>query len=645
MKKNLLNRCADMGTLALPKGRKAYGKGVFVVGRPLSSGNTAEGTQESEPRLLKQLIDEVKKGKTKFDNLIEVISDKATLILAYELIKSKPGQMTRGADSLTLDATSLKSISQWGQTLAEGSFAFTPARRIRIPKPGREEKRPLTIASPRQKVIQKAIALVLEAVYEPIFLNESHGFRPNRGTHSAFKMVDQQFKGVAWVIEAGITKCFDSIPHKRLLEILGRRIKCQKTLNIIESGLQAGFIEFGKLSEGGDTGIAQGSVLSPLLCNIYLHELDNHMKAVMESCNKGKTRRKSLEYARLQYALGKAKSGKERRQIFLSLRNVKSKDMLDPNFVRVKYVRYADDFIVGIAGHKTLAIKIQSEIEDFLKNELDLSLSKAKTKLTHFRSDQVEFLGALIQNRNPQNKKVASIVRGDKKDKARVNPYLSFHISIAKLIRRLVERSVYKWDKTGSSAQPTAVRRLVNLDHADIVRYYNHLIHRLISYYSFADNFSRLSNIVHGLKHSCALTLALKYKLRFRSKVFKRFGSFLKEPETKVQIAIPKTFKRMRKFAVSAPIPLSRIEKAWSLKLTRSGLFKTCVVCGTGPVEMHHLREIKELVGRRHLNWFTIQMAAINRKQIPLCREHHRKLHRNTMSQSEREAFREGCLK
>lgn len=168
---------------------------------------------------------------------------------------------------------------------------------------------------------------------------------------------------------------------------------------------------------------------------------------------------------------------------------------------------------------------------------------------------------------------------------------------------------------------------MVNMDHADIVRYYNSITRGILGYYSFCDNHKSLGAIVHGLKHSCALTLALKYKLRHRSKVFKKFGSFLREPRSGIQLFIPKTFVRTRKFLINPPVALSHINRVWNSKLTRSGLLRQCVICGTSPVEMHHVRNLKELRTRKHLDWFTQQMAAINRKQVPLCRDHHVGLH------------------
>ncbi|MGQ2964128.1 MAG: reverse transcriptase/maturase family protein, partial [Agrobacterium sp.] len=167
---------------------------------------------------------------------------------------------------------------------------------------GGEEERGKPL-KPREKIVQKAIAMVLTALYEPHFLEYSHGFRPFRGCHSALKMIDERFRGGKWVIEADITKCFDRIPHDKLLEILSRRISCKKTLALIKSGLKAGYILLGKKVTNEKVGTPQGSVLSPLLANIYLHELDCFMEDLTKQHTKGETRKRNPEYRRVQYEM------------------------------------------------------------------------------------------------------------------------------------------------------------------------------------------------------------------------------------------------------------------------------------------------------------------------------------------------------
>lgn len=237
-------------------------------------------------------------------NLLEInmktISNFKNLVTAYELIKSNPGNMTRGSDETTMDEMSKQYILKVQAELKAGTYQFKPARRIQIPKPGSNERRPLTIASPREKIIQKAILLVMERIYEEKFKDSSHGFRPGRGTHTAMINLEAQFQAVHYVIEADFSKAFDSIQHEALIKILKEDISCEKTIKLIKSALKAGYIEFGRLHDNLATGTPQGSILSPILCNIFLHKLDEYVEVLKKKYEKGNTRLRTPEHTRLQ---------------------------------------------------------------------------------------------------------------------------------------------------------------------------------------------------------------------------------------------------------------------------------------------------------------------------------------------------------
>jgi len=564
--------------------------------------------------------------------LIHTISDLEVLRLAYELIKSKPGNMTPGVNSETLDGISNEYLVKVSEKLKRGQFKFSPARRIWIPKPGKVEKRPLAIASPREKVVQKAIELVLSSIYEPSFLNYSHGFRPGRNTHSALRMVDAQCKGATWFIEVDITKCFDTISHDHLMAILSRRITCQKTLALIRSALKAGYIELGGVSAKAQVGTPQGSVLSPLLCNIFLHELDCFIMNLIGRTDKGSKRRQNSAYTAVLNRM--ARLDLEGKKILRKeLRTHSSRDFMDREFIRVRYVRYADDFLISVIGPYSLAVSIKNEVAQFLEKELRLTLNKAKTLLSKAKA---YFLGTEVTWRRTLEKLVILTKAGRK---SRVTGRMSLHAPITKLLSRLHEKGFIKWTPQGK-AVPTSVGWLQNMDHADILRYYNAVARGILNYYSFSDNRSSLGGIIRLLHMSCARTFAIKYKLRFMSKAFGRFGRKLACPKTGTEFYFPETFKRIRKFNVQAPLSLEMLHRTWHNKLTKSSLDLECVICGISPVQMHHVRKIRELKHRLHLSWFTIQMAAINRKQVPLCADHHNRLHQNLLTQNERDLFK-----
>lgn len=151
----------------------------------------------------------------------------------YELIKSKPGNMSHGIDNTTLDGLTDSWFHNLASNLIKGRFKFTPARRVMKPKPkgeGEKEKRPLGVGSPREKIAQKALQVVLEAIWEPIYHSTSHGFRPRKSIHTALKSVYLNGSRFPWVVQGDISKCFDMIPHtKTLCKRVEEVIKCQRT--------------------------------------------------------------------------------------------------------------------------------------------------------------------------------------------------------------------------------------------------------------------------------------------------------------------------------------------------------------------------------------------------------------------------------
>jgi len=219
------------------------------------------------------------------------------------------------------------------------------------------------------------------------------------------------------------------------------------------------------------------------------------------------------------------------------------------------------------------------------------------------------------------------------------------HAPIDKLLKKLHMNKFLKRNKLGVY-KPTALRRLINLDHADILGYYNSVSRGILNYYSFVDNYSRFNSIVkYFLLHSCALTLALKYKLRHKSKVFKRFGGKLKDMNSNKDFFLSESFCRKNLFHINPSSVDLAISKKWNNKLSRSNIGKACVICGVFPAEMHHVRKVKDLKQKYRdgkMDFFTMQMASINRKQVPLCKNHHVSVHSNKLSEAEKIGFKEG---
>ena len=551
--------------------RKSYEGGGLVRRLGQRRFNSNSNISENSCGSLKELMN-INKNTKHFNNkLIHIISDPETLILAYEIIKSKPGNLSPSSDSSTLDSINLNWFTETGKLLKAGKYKFKPARRVYIPKQGKknpdgsQEFRPLTISSPRDKIVQQAIYLILNAIYEPSFLDVSHESRPNRGNHSALEYVKFHFNGVKWCIKGDIESNFPSISHKILLNILKKRIGCLKFLSLIKKSIKAGFKENKKFFQS-DKGLFQGNVTSPILNNIYLHEFDLFVSSFGKSFYKGKERRKPPTYRKIQYEMSKLNDSKNLRIMRRKLWKVDSKDPMDSNFKRLYYVRYVDDFVVGIIGSRKDTIIVQDKIRTFLKDSLKLTLSEKKTSVTNFSKVPIKFLSTYIKGTWETEKRIQTIVKNGIRYKVRITGRVGLHAPIKDLFEKATLNGFFK--KKHGKFIPTKVGWLINLDHADIIRYFNSVIRGILNYYSFANNRKSLGSLIHGLKWSCARTLALKYKLRLASKVFRRFGSKLKCPETDLELFIPKTFKALKIFGCNEPLPDEILFKKWSNKLT-----------------------------------------------------------------------------
>jgi hypothetical protein len=269
-------------------------------------------------------------------------------------------------------------------------------------------------------------------------------------------------------------------------------------------------------------------------------------------------------------------------------------------------------------------------------------LSSEKTSITHFSKKPIFFLGTSIKSNWEREKTLITIKKkGSTSKRVRMTSRIVLKAPIKSIFEKATLNGFFKM-RHGKFI-PTKVGRCINLDHQDILRYYNSIIRGVLNYYSFANNRKSLGSFVHGLKLSCARTLALKYKLRHASKIYRKFGSKLKSPDGNVELFIPSTFKAIKKFSCNVLVPDDVIFSNWNKKLTKSNLFKQCIVCGSSDhVQMHHVLKVKDIKNkarRKKMDFFTMQMAAINRKQVPLCSTHHKALHNNTLSTSERELF------
>ena len=348
--------------------------------------------------------------------------------------------------------------------------------------------------------------MMLENIYEDTFTDTSHGFRPNRSCHSALSQIKINFTGVRWFIEGDIHSYFDMVDHHVLISILRRRIKDEAFISLIWKFLRAGHLENGQLHRP-DRGLHQGSIISPILANIYLNELDCFMATYKTSFDKGTKRQLSKEYISVQnkeQRLRKSISGlagnsRERTQKLKELKALRNQRVsmscsqpMDSSFRRIFYQRYADDFLIGIIGSKQDAIATKQVIQSFLLKELHLELSEEKTLVTH-GYEKAQFLGYEItigRKGVPSRDKLGKL---SDRHHGRVRLYLPKQAWLKKLIQSEAIKIEHNAD--GKEIwKPKTRNNLLYLPDHEIFRIYDWEIVGLYQYYRFADNASVLND-------------------------------------------------------------------------------------------------------------------------------------------------------
>jgi group II intron reverse transcriptase/maturase len=531
---------------------------------------------------------------------------------AYKKIKSKPGNMTPGADQTTLDGTSQSTFRDIIKSLKDESFQFSPGRRVNIPKPN-GGTRSLTVASPRDKIVQEVMRMILEVIFEPTFSDNSHGFRINRSCHTALKQIKGEFVGASHFIEGDITKCFDSVDHHLLIELLEERINDPRFIRLIWKSLRAGYYEF-EVRQRNIIGTPQGSIISPILANIYLHKLDIFMESMKARFDKGKIVARNPIYRKHEALRYKALKMGNRLEARLQLKNMqKHKARLhnDPNFRRLYYVRYADDWIVSIRGSFTETKLILLQIKHFLREELRLDLSEAKTKITTPRHRPALFLGTLIKISDHVN-----FTRGKHGQKLKAVSQIVMVAPLDRIYKKLAGAKLMNLNtKKGTP------RFLWYPQRKDtIVTLYNSILRGYLNYYSFANNYPRVAASLEWiLKGSCSRLLAAKFKLRTIGQVIKKYGKDLKGRD-KIAFYKPSYKTNVWDFKINVPTDLNTL---YATRISAASLDNlACSKCGSElKVEMHHVRKLKDLNPK--LSEIDRLMASKKRKQIPLCRKCH----------------------
>jgi len=550
-------------------------------------------------------------------------------LIAYGRLYRNKGSLTPGSNQDTVDGMSLKRIEAIIELVRNEKYRWTPARRVYIPKKN-GKTRPLGLPAWSDKLLQEVIRLLLEAYYEPTFSCLSHGFRPDRGCHTALTTIKKVWHGTKWFIEGDIKGCFDNINHDVLLVILKQDIHDNRLIRLLSNLLKAGYLENGNFNPTL-SGTPQGSIVSPILANIYLSKLDQFVeRELIPQYTKGKKRAHNPLYDRLYnqaYHCRRKGNVTEAKQLEQLLRKIPANDTNDPNYRRLLFIRYADDFILGFSGPKKEAEEIKNKLQTFIKEHLQLELSKEKTLITHARTQKARFLGYDIGTSHC-NSKITTNRRS-------INGGIALRLPASFIIDRCRfymknGKPIHRKERTHES------------DYSILCRYQSEY-RGYIQYYQLAENLIWLNRLHWVMYTSLLKTLAHKHKSSV-TKIARKYGSSVSTPHGPrkcLEIQIPRKNKKPL-IARFGGIPLKSTLKAvikdqylGRMSLDRSELeqrllAETCEICGSNSnIEVHHIRKMSDINvrGRKPKPDWMHLMAARQRKTMVLCRKCHDDLH------------------
>ena len=461
--------------------------------------------------------------------------------------------------------------------------------------------------------------------------------------------IRKTFTGAKWFVEGDIKACFDSFDHAVLIRILRKRIEDEAFLNLIWKFLKAGYMEQWTYNKTY-FGIPQGSGCSPILANIYLNELDKFMQELKEKFDVGDCNRRKVSYE-YESVRGRAKRLKKKyakdwNEVSEEERNRRAKEIRDlramytklpryeardTNFKKIQYTRYCDDFLIGVIGSKEDAEAIKAEVKKFLAEELNLTLSDEKTKITH-TSECADFLGYKITvSRNEGIKR--------RKDEVKTRPFsgvVKLYVPKENWIKKLLEYEAIKI-VTGENGnerwKAMHSGKVLNKSDIEILSDYNAKVRGLFNYYCIADNAYVIGKFGRAMKYSMMKTFAFKYKTKV-SKIKKKYvknGDFTVSYETKQGTKTSVFFNQgygKREESIAGQVEIlpqyKRYDKPNSL--ARKLKTKTCELCGgyCTDLEIHQVKKLKNLKGNSE--WESL-MRKRRRKTLAVCPKCHKQIH------------------
>lgn len=579
------------------------------------------------------VIQERGKQRKPIERVYKLLFNRELYLIAYAKLYPNSGAMTKGSTDETVDGMSIQRIDKMIELIREEKYQWQPVRREYIPKKD-GKRRPLGIPTWGDKLLQEVMRMILEAYYEPQFSEHSHGFRPNKGCHTALQEI-KIWKGTRWFIEGDISKYFDTIDHNILLDTLSKNINDGRFIRLVSNMLKAGYIEDWEFNQT-ISGTPQGGVISPLLANIYLNEFDNWIDEFMTpKYTKGERHKPNSEYRKLTDQIRKSKKIgdiKTAHQFVVKRREIPSVDTHDENYRRFRYVRYADDFLIGFTGSKVEAEEIKAELKEFLMEKLNLTLSVDKTLITNASSQSAKFLGYEIKAQRANDYIDPLGRRG-------VNGAIALFVPA-----NVIEETCKSYMRYG---KVTHRNNLLKDDDFTIVQTYQQEYRGLVQYYILAQNLSWFSKLYWYMETSLLKTLACKHrssinreKSKYKDTTISTSGKIV--PCLKVVVERP---DKKPLVAIWGGISLSYKRKAiiqdkpykvygGRTELIKRLLADKCELCGsTKDIEVHHIRKLADLKkpGQGEVPKWVELMSARKRKTLVVCRECHVAIHNGTI--------------
>lgn len=580
------------------------------------------------------VIHERGKQDKPLERVYKLLFNRELYLIAYAKLYPNNGAMTKGVTEETIDGMSIQKIDRIIEQLRRETYYWRPARREYIPKKNGKH-RPLGIPVWSDKLLQEVIRMILEAYYELQFSEHSHGFRPKRGCHTALQEI-QTWKGTRWFIEGDISSYFDTIDHDVLITMLSRQIQDGRFIRLIKNMLEAGYLDDWKFHKT-ISGTPQGGVISPLLANIYLHQFDKWVgEELIPQYTRGKKQKANSAYNRLSRRIKCYQDKgdyKKAHQLIVERRNLPSVDTYDTSYRRLRYVRYADDFILGFTGSKAEAKAIKKQIGDFLNTKLSLELSQEKTLITHATGESAKFLGYEIKAQ-----RVNDYI--DNKGRRSANGVIALFVPAS-----VIESKCRQYMKNGKAIHRN---NLLQDDDFSIVQTYQQEYRGLVQYYILAQNLSWFSKVYWYMETSLLKTLAFKHKSSI-NKMLAKYKTTTTSTNGRtvpcLQVVVPREDKPPL-VATWGGISLSYKKKTviedapyqvygGRTELIKRLLANKCELCGSEEnIEVHHIRKLADLNkhnGKLVPKWKEV-MSARRRKTLVTCRDCHHAIHNGSIN-------------